>query len=400
MTERHITTGDAAWQECASVLLHDALAGQREARSHHFEDLRAVITCRHGGDIAQAMADAEAALGDGLHIAGGIAYELGHHLEPKLAGLARDGEILFQFGAFACHRTITGAEAAETIAGRARPMPDRLPVTAFEQGEDAASYRTKLARLRDYILAGDIYQANFTFPLSFPWAGDPWSLYARLAPRQKVAYGAVVDLPDCRLACLSPELFFRKQGDRIEARPMKGTIRRGSTPAEDAELARTLQCDPKSRAENLMILDLIRNDIGRLASIGSVAVPHAFQIETFDTLHQMTSTVTGTVDPDLPLLTVLEHLFPCGSVTGAPKIRAMEVIDEVEQGPRGFYTGALGYVTPERDMCFNVPIRTIELTGTGMAHMGVGSGVVYDSVADDEYAECLLKARFLKMGMA
>lgn len=382
----------------AAVLLHDALAGDDERRSHLFEDPRAVITARRGGDISGAMAEVEAALDDGLHVAGAIAYELGAHLEPRLGGLARDDGVLFQFGAFASHRLLNAQEATGILAARAQTAGE--PVTRFSGGEDAEGYRARIARLHDYILSGDIYQANFTFPLRFPWRGDPWSLYGRLTPNQRVGYGAVVDLPDCRLACLSPELFFRKEGDRIESRPMKGTIRRGRTPAEDAELAETLRRDPKSRAENLMILDLIRNDIGRLAVIGSVAVPRAFEIETFQTLHQMTSTVTGRIDPDLSLLTVLRHLFPCGSVTGAPKIRAMEIIAELETGPRGFYTGALGYVTPQREMCFNVPIRTIELEGEGMARMGVGSGIVYDSVAEDEYAECLLKARFLEMGMA
>ena len=396
----HDPKSEGARHGPSSVLLHDALAGPGETRSHLFDDLRAVITCRRGVDIARAMADAEAALDDGLHLAGAVAYELGHHLEPRLAGLARDGATLFQFGAFARHRTLTGPEADAVLAARVRRSGTRPSVTAFERGESAAGYRAKLARLRDYILDGDIYQANFTFPLSFPWAGDPWSLYARLAPNQRVAYGAVVDLPDCRLACLSPELFFSKQGPLIEARPMKGTSRRGATPCEDAALARALRADPKNRAENLMILDLIRNDIGRMARIGSVAVPRAFEIETFGTLHQMTSTVTGTIDPGLSLLAILGHLFPCGSVTGAPKIRAMEIIAELEEGPRGFYTGALGYVTPGRDMCFNVPIRTVELTGAGMARMGVGSGVVFDSGADDEYAECLLKSRFLEMGLA
>ena len=181
---------------------------------------------------------------------------------------------------------------------------------------------------------------------------------------------------------------------------MKGTMRRGATPAEDAALVVALRSDPKNRAENLMILDLIRNDIGRMARIGSVAVPQAFQVETYGTLHQMTSSVTGEIDPDLPLHDILRHLFPCGSVTGAPKIRAMEIIAELESGPRGFYTGAVGYVTPERDMCFNVPIRTVVLQDDGSARMGVGSGVVFDSVAQDEYAECLLKARFLEMALA
>jgi len=231
------------------------------------------------------------------------------------------------------------------------------------------------------------------------WPGDPWSLYARLMVHQRVAYGGVFDLPELQVATLSPELFFRRRGERLESRPMKGTMARGATASEDSEAVRRLRSDPKNRAENLMIVDLIRNDIGRMARIGSVEVPRAFEVETFETLHQMVSTVTGIVPRDLPLLDILRHLFPCGSVTGAPKIRAMEIIAELEDGPRGIYTGALGFVTPEREMCFSVPIRTIALR-EGEAIMGVGSGVVADSDPAAEYEECLLKAQFLRRGLA
>ena len=382
----------------SAVLLHDALAGPDAATCRLFEDCRGVITCRRGSDITAALAQAETALAEGLYLAGAFAYELGHHLEPRLAPLARDGETLFVLGVFGRCRQMTLRQADAELERRGRPVD--LPPFVLQRGEGPERYAARIARLRDYILAGDIYQANFTFGLSFAWPGDPWTLFARLAAHQHVAYGAVVDLPGCRLASLSPELFFARNGSRIEARPMKGTMRRGATPAEDAALIEALRNDPKNRAENLMILDLIRNDIGRMARIGSVAVPQAFQVETYGTLHQMTSSVTGEIDPDLPLHDILRHLFPCGSVTGAPKIRAMEIIAELECGPRGFYTGAVGYVTPERDMCFNVPIRTVVLQDDGSARMGVGSGVVFDSVAQDEYAECLLKARFLEMALA
>lgn len=384
----------------AAVLLHDALEREGGSESLLFEDVRRVICCTRAEDIEGAVREAHAALESGLYLAGAITYELGYHVEPKLRGLARAGGPLFVLGAFARCSRLSSEEALRFAQQQAQNCSRTASPIELKRSETASSYAAKVARIRQYILAGDIYQANLTFFVSFDWGDDPWSLYLRLARHQRVSFGAVIELPQCRITSLSPELFFRKRGDRVEARPMKGTMRRGNTPEQDRMLAEALRRDVKNRAENLMILDLIRNDIGRIARIGSVSVPHAFQIETYETLHQMTSTVVGQVVPDIPPFELLGHLFPCGSVTGAPKIRAMEVIAELEDAPRGFYTGALGYMTPERDMCFSVPIRTIVLDGAGRARMGIGSGIVADSDVASEFDECLLKARFLELGLA
>jgi para-aminobenzoate synthetase / 4-amino-4-deoxychorismate lyase len=396
----------ARGDEC--VLLHDSLPmGQEEVQgagrgSVLFSDPVRTITCWDGDDVAESFAAVEKALDAGLYVAGAFAYELGYHLEAKLTPLApSSSEPLFQIGVFRTMTRLNEGDAEGTIAERAQQSDDDPRADeSLRYHLDSHHYDAIMARLHDYILAGDIYQANFTFPLSFPWSGDVWQLYHAVAPFQKVAFGAVVDLVDYKLASLSPELFFRKSDNTIESRPMKGTMRRGDTPEEDESLQELLHHDPKNRAENLMIVDLIRNDLGRMASVGSVAVDNLFQVETYGTLHQMVSTVRAEIAGEPTVHDIFRHLFPCGSVTGAPKIRAMEIIAELETEPRGIYTGAIGYVTPSRDMCMSVPIRTMTLNQDGVARMGIGSGVVADSSAVGEFEECLLKARFLKDAFA
>jgi aminodeoxychorismate synthase component I len=355
-----------------------------------YRDPKDVLTCRTPGDVPRTFAAIERALDQGQHVAGAFAYELGHALEPRLAPLlaAPRYEPLIHVGVFDAPDPIADHDAF--VAGHAEPVRPIVPVW----GETRDAYGEKIRRVLDYIAAGDVYQINHTFPVRFPWDAGPWTLYARLATHQRVAHGGVLDLPDLRVASLSPELFFAKTGARIVARPMKGTAPRGADAAADAALAAGLGADAKNRAENLMIVDLIRNDLGRIAAIGSVRVERLYQVETYATLHQMTSTVSAEVPARLPLLDLFRALFPCGSVTGAPKIRAMEIIAELERRPRGVYCGAIGWIAPDRAMAFAVPIRTVVL-GKGTATMGVGSGIVADSDPDREYDECRLKAAFL-----
>jgi len=386
----------------SSILLHESQpeAAGRGRGSLLLEDCAGVITCTGEANMAAAFVAIERALDEGHTVAGGFAYELGYMLEPKLRPLMPEvSGPVFQVGAFRRATPLDADAAASLVAARAARAVEAGPVE-LDYAEDAASYHAKIARVLDYIHAGDIYQANFTFPAAFDWRGGVWPLYARLMTQQQVSFAAVLDLPDLKAASLSPELFFRKRGSRIESRPMKGTAGRGDDAVEDEAIAAGLRADPKNRAENLMIVDLIRNDLGRLARVGSVRVDELYHVETYQTLHQMVSHISAEIDPATPLETVLRHIFPCGSVTGAPKIRAMEIIAELETGPRGLYTGAIGYVTPERDMSFSVPIRTVELADDGRAVLGIGSGVVADSGAEAEYAECLLKARFLRRALS
>ena len=231
--------------------------------------------------------------------------------------------------------------------------------------------------------------------ICFAFSGDPVALYSALRRKQRVEYGALIGAGDFQVLSLSPELFFRREGKHLTSRPMKGTAPRGRTPREDARLKTWLTVDEKQRAENLMIVDLLRNDLGRIAKIGSVEVTDLFTVETYRTVHQMTSGITAELRADMGLKDMLKALFPCGSVTGAPKVRAMEIIRELEAHPRGVYTGAIGHIAPNGDSQFNVAIRTLFIDADGAGEMGIGSGVVSDSKADAEFEECLLKAHFL-----
>jgi para-aminobenzoate synthetase/4-amino-4-deoxychorismate lyase len=239
-----------------------------------------------------------------------------------------------------------------------------------------------------------VYQINLTAPVRFRFEGEPLALYRRMRRRQPVPYGAFLNLGDGRrVLSASPELFFRRDGARVWTRPMKGTVRRGASPEEDQRLRRALAADEKNRAENVMIVDLLRNDLSVCCEPDSVRVPELFSVEPYETVSQMTSTVEGRLKPDTGYADLFRALFPCGSVTGAPKLRAMRRIRRLEKEPRGVYCGAVGFAGP-REAAFNVAIRTVELAGAE-GRMGIGSGVVWDSDPDTEYEECLLKAAFL-----
>jgi para-aminobenzoate synthetase/4-amino-4-deoxychorismate lyase len=258
-----------------------------------------------------------------------------------------------------------------------------------------ADYAQRFAQIYELIRAGDVYQLNFTAPWRLNFEGNLATLYAHLRTRQPARYGAFIHAePQHKILSFSPELFFSiDKQRRITTRPMKGTARRGRTTREDRERAELLRADPKNRSENVMIVDLLRNDLGRVAKFGSVRAEKLFAVERYPTLWQMTSTVSAELRDDVGSEAIFRALFPCGSVTGAPKVRAIQLIDELEDKPRGVYTGAIGFFSPRRTM-FNVAIRTLEMNGNE-GKMGTGSGVVIDSVAADEYRECLLKAEFL-----
>lgn len=272
---------------------------------------------------------------------------------------------------------------------------------------DHDAYVRAIARIQDWIAAGDTYEVNYTYRLRMTAFGAPAALYRRLRARQPVPYGALIGLPEggAVLSC-SPELFVSHRAGSLVARPMKGTAPASGDPEVDETRAVALAADEKNRAENLMIVDLLRNDLGRLARPGSVRVPALFEVTPYGSVLQMTSTVQAQIPPETGLADCLAALFPCGSITGAPKRRTMEIIDALEPEPRGLYTGAIGWIDAPvgdramGDACFSVAIRTLVLGAAGTdglraGELGIGSGIVYDSVADDEYAECRLKARFV-----
>ncbi|MDP2847631.1 MAG: aminodeoxychorismate synthase component I [Humidesulfovibrio sp.] len=262
-------------------------------------------------------------------------------------------------------------------------------------------YAEGFARLQDWISDGETYQANYTVPFECAWAGDARAWFADLASAQTAGFCAWLDLGRHQVLSVSPELFFRLQGDGgVLARPMKGTAPRGGDASQDLELREELARCPKNRAENVMIVDLLRSDLGRVALAGSVRVPRLFHIEDYPTVFQMTSDVRARLRPGVTLFEVLAALFPCGSVTGAPKVRTMQLIRELEPHPRGLYCGAVGLLEPSQEGglrgVFSVPIRTLALdSDTGLARFGVGGGVTHDSTAESEYAEIQTKMRFL-----
>ncbi|WBO22772.1 aminodeoxychorismate synthase component I [Sphingomonas abietis] len=365
------------------VLLDDARReGAAPARLYR-DPIEAVAT-DDPARLANCLAALRYATKHGLHAAGWIAYDAGALAEaPVAADGAAPRTPLLWFGLFERFEEIGPADIAALLpdpagawAGSPRPAIDR------------AAYLSAFARVKDYIAAGDIYQANLTFRATVPVAGDPLALYARIRNRAAAGWGGIVHDGRTTMLSFSPEMFFRLDGRRLEARPMKGTAARDTDPA-------SLAADPKQRAENLMIVDLIRNDLARIAVPGSVCVPELFTVETYPTLHQMTSTVVADLAEGADALSVLEAAFPCGSITGAPKLRAMEVAAEVESDRRGLYTGAIGRLDAGGGAAFNVAIRTLTIGEDGAASIGLGSGIVADSEGDDEWRECLAKGAFV-----
>ena len=335
--------------------------------------------------VPSALTALDTALDHGAWVAGHACYELGYAFESRLAPVVPTGRRLplLDFGVF------------PDGPGPVQPAAPGGTLGPFRPRWSRADHAEAFALVADYIGAGDIYQVNLTLPMDGAWQGDPAAIQAGLAVRQPVRFGALVALGDTVLVSRSPELFFALDGGGgIEARPMKGTAPRHADPAHDAALAAALAADAKNRAENLMIVDLLRNDIGRIAVIGSVRVPALFEVERYATVHQMVSSVTGRLMPGTRLSEVFAVLFPCGSVTGAPKLRAMEIIRELEPWPRDAYCGAIGWAAPDGRAAFNVAIRTIALYPDGTAVLNVGGGVVADSTAEAEYEEALWKARF------
>ena len=353
-----------------------------------FEAPHRVIRADQPHQVRAALADLDAARADGDWLAGYATYELGYALEPKLASLMpRDRQLpLICFGVYDAPSVSTDSSSVALGKAGLQNVTPRWDYDRYEAG---------FAQVSRNIGAGDIYQANLTFPLDAAVLGDSDAVYAALAEFQPVGHGVLVeqkDLPD--LLSRSPELFFRTDADGlIETRPMKGTQPRSDDPVEDASLRDFLQRDEKNRAENLMIVDLLRNDISRVAQIGSVCVPELFAVESYATVHQMVSTVRAKLQPGVGLGEILAALFPCGSITGAPKIRAMQILADLEPWPREIYCGSIGWAAPDGRSCFNVAIRTL-MVEDGKAVRNVGGGVGWDSTAKSEYEEALWKTRF------
>jgi para-aminobenzoate synthetase / 4-amino-4-deoxychorismate lyase len=424
MTRRHPLPAEVyalVEQTPATVLLE---GGKSDQTNHQpwtqlFTAPLRVCAVYSAAEIPVLFAEIESAVAAGHFAAGFFSYECANSFEPK-AGTqaAREGQPLAWFGIYARsysfdHITgeFAGGEPPELTRFRAQqnsraarasetarpPEPELAARFALTEAE----YVQRIASIHEWIRSGDVYQLNFTAPFSIEAPGSTAAHYARLRSRQPVDYGAFLHWQLGRhILSFSPELFFCIEeagtcgdGRRITTKPMKGTAPRGRTTSEDREISEGLRGDPKNRSENVMIVDLLRNDLGRVARTGSVKVEELFSVERYPTLWQMTSTVSAELRPEVGFHDIFRALFPCGSVTGAPKVRAMQLIAELEDAPRGVYTGAIGFFSP-RQTVFNVAIRTLELNGA-RGTMGAGSGIVIDSDPAQEFRECLLKAKFL-----
>ncbi|WP_331694414.1 bifunctional anthranilate synthase component I family protein/class IV aminotransferase [Pandoraea sputorum] len=389
------------------------------------------VTCDEPGVLSDALREVEDATRHGLHAVLLADYEFGVRLGGVHTVATRRAPGQFRALMFSGVQRLDAAQTQAWLARqewldaggdadawqdnreRVSANPGVAGIGALKSDVSDAAFDDAIARIHEWLAQGECYQINYTYRLNFDAFGSPVALYRRLRARQPVPYGALVMLPGARgvagraILSLSPELFLRHSRGQVEARPMKGTAPACGDEAIDAQRSAALAADEKNRAENLMIVDLLRNDLGRLATPGSVKVPKLFEVTRFASVLQMTSTVTATLPDTTSMADVLRALFPCGSITGAPKHRTMQLIGALETSPRGLYTGAIGWLDARSDdpqalgdFCMSVAIRTLELdapdaSGMRRGRLGVGAGIVLDSKADEERDECRLKARFL-----
>ncbi|WP_117191853.1 aminodeoxychorismate synthase component I [Rhizobium terrae] len=370
-------------------------------RSLVFDRPKEIVTARTAAEVLPALRHLEDARLAGQWLAGYISYEAGYVFEEKLRHLIVDNRPtpLITMGIF------------DAPSGNEHPLAEphgAIIDDGSSQGSflsepramwDLATYRERFDRLHQHLRNGDCYQANLTMPITARWEGDPLRAFWSLVARQPVRYGAFIDFAGETggplILSRSPELFFSVDKDRfIETHPMKGTAPRGATAGEDEAIVADMLADEKTLAENRMIVDLLRNDISVISEVGTLTVPKLFEIETYPTVHQMVSHVRARLRPEIGFPEILAALFPCGSITGAPKMWAMQILDRLEDEPRDAYCGAIGWCDPSGPMRFSVAIRTISLFNDGKAVFNAGGGIVFDSKAEAEYDECLLKARF------
>lgn len=388
------------------VLLDSARPDRHNRNSWVFVNPRHILSAETTGEVVPLLQEIDRYATE-FWLAGYLAYEAAFALEPALASLARPRPPstgpLGWFGVFTepyIFDHLTGRWNRQLPLPRsARPAPAAAatrPCLKTVPALSETAYKRVIAAIKRFIAKGDTYQINFTYDVGVKTDSDAFAVYRALRENQPAPYCALVATGRGCMASFSPELFFRKAGRRMTVQPMKGTARRGRFLAEDQAIRAALAHDEKNRSENLMIVDLMRSDLGKICATGSIAVPRLFAVETWPTLHQMTSTVTGRLRPATTYERIFTTLFPSGSVTGAPKIRSMEIIHALEKGVRGAYCGAIGYCGPRGDAVFSVPIRTLQSTSRqGRWRYRVGSGIVWDSQAAGEWRECAVKCDFL-----
>ena len=381
------------------VFLDTSLPDHENRQSLLFTQPIKQLRCRTGESRADFFNCLQHYLDHGCYLAGWFGYEFLHDQLPVPCG--EQQHVTASLGVYKQPRVFhhDGSQAAALPMAVPPAAAGSYQLKNLSVNMEQRHYCQAINRILEYIAAGDTYQVNYTFKFTFDFAGSISDFYADLRRSQPVPYGACIKDGDDYILSFSPELFFRADRRRIQAKPMKGTMKRGRNTTEDENQHRLLHNDEKNRSENVMIVDLLRNDLSRLVKDtggGSVSVTSLFDVERYQSVFQMTSSIVAQRFDDSRLTPgeILQALFPCGSVTGAPKIRTMEIIGELEKQPRGVYTGAIGYFSPAGTAVFNVPIRTVTVHG-GRGEMGIGSGIVADSSPEDEWQECLLKAKFL-----
>lgn len=355
-----------------------------EKSSLFFDHPVSIISCYSFENVSRAFEQIEEALAQGLHVAGFFSYELGYAFEEQFSSYPLNGFPLIQAG---CYKK--PQQQKDQLVSNS----DSCNVRNIRFNISKERYCKHIDIIRSYLEAGDVYQITYCLKILFDFDGTAFDLYKKLFAVQPVPYAAFVETDQYSIVSLSPELFLRKKRKFIISKPMKGTWPRGENFFSDMAARYKFYHEEKNRAENVMITDLLRNDLGRIGK--NVHVPRLFEVTPYKKLFQMTSTVAADIEPDVSLYHLFKSLFPSGSVTGAPKIRAMEIIHELEGKPRNIYTGAIGYIKPNKDLFINIPIRTALINRTsGKGEMGIGGGIVWDSTAEGEWAEGILKARF------
>jgi len=365
----------------------ESYSSDRDPASYAFAAPCGQVQAHRAHEVRPAIEEVERAVSSGLHAAGFLTYEAASGLDPVLQALPAGELPLVWFGLFRERHCVDAGSNADL---------GTYQLTDWRPSICRTRYDRSIRRIQEHIRSGDTYQVNYTFRMSAGFSGDDRALYADLCRSQRASFCAYVDLGRHRILSASPELFFSLANGEFRARPMKGTRPRGRWPREDEELRQALRSSEKDKAENLMIVDLLRNDLGRISETGSVTVPSLWDVERYETVYQMTSAITSRLRRGTGLSDILRSLFPCGSVTGAPKVKTMQIISEQEGSPRGVYTGSIGFVSPGPEICFNVAIRTVWIdTQAGRAEFGVGGGITTDSSEDGEYEECMVKSRVL-----
>ena len=380
------------------ALLEDSKSSQEEARNLFFTNQQEEIIAFTEGEISASLAKIETCRKQGLYLCGYLAYEAGYYFIDKKIKRTKENhkeQALLHFVAFKSMQVLDRQTINKAFSETEQDPTSQLCAHGFKLSVSENKYMDAIKKIKRYIIAGDTYQINYTIKFKFRLRGTANALYQALRRTQPVEFGAFLNFPKLKIVSSSPELFVTKQGNNLVSKPMKGTAKRGLNEKEDEFIVDFLKHDPKTLSENVMIVDLIRNDFGRICKTGSVVVKNLFEVQTFKTIHQMISTVTGKLKSEISFENLLYGLFPCGSITGAPKIRTMEIINDLEAESRGVYTGAIGYILPNNDFYFNVPIRTIVMNQRNQCEMGIGSGIIYESNAKAEFEECILKADFL-----